>query len=137
MKLIKSHQFKVYFLVFAFVLSLAGNTYACLFPFSAQMEKSAMPCDTPEISSSGTSPQSDEECNQALLEEGRVSHFNSYSPLTFLRTGNAASTIFFLVLQHVSVTQESPLFSLNSSYLADPAKHLSVPIYTSNHTLLI
>lgn len=137
MKLIKSNRFKIYFLVFAFVASLAGNTYACLFPFTAQMEKIAMPCDTPEVSSPGTAPQADENCNQALLDEGLVSHFNSSSQLTIFKTAHAASPVSSLVLQSVLVPQESSLFSITRRHLADLAQHLSVPIYTSNHTFLI
>lgn len=137
MKFIKSNPFKIYFLVFAFVASLAGNTYACLFPFSVQMEMNAMPCDSSELSSPGTSPQTDKDCNQALLDEGKVGHFNSYSQLTFLRIGPAASPVSSLVSQRFLVPQESALYSINRSHLTDPAKHLSVPIYTSNHTFLI
>lgn len=135
--LIRSNRFKIYLLVFAFVLSLAGNTYACLFPFSAQVGNSAMPCDTSELSSLGNSPQTDKDCNQALLDEGLVSHFNSFSKLIFLRTGNAAPTVSFLVLQSFSVPQEVSLFSIQRRYVEGPAKYLSVPIYTSNHTFLI
>jgi hypothetical protein len=137
MKFIKSNRFKVSLLVFAFVASLAGNTYACLFPFSSQMEKTAMPCDTSELSSPGASPQTNENCNQALLDEGLVSHFNSYSPLTFFKIGHAASTVSSLVSQSFLVPQESSQFLINRRDLTDPAKHLSVPIYTSNHTFLI
>jgi hypothetical protein len=137
MKLIKSNRFRIYFLVFAFVASLAGNTYACLFPFSAQIERTAMPCDTSELSASGASSHTDEACNQALLDEGRVSHFNSFSQLTFLRIGQATSMVSSLVGQSVLAPQESSLFSINRRHLTNPAKYLSVPIYTSNHTFLI
>lgn len=138
MKFIKSIRFKIYFLLFAFIASLAGNAYACLFPFSAQIGKMAMQCETSELSSPGASPQSDEDCNRALLDEGKVSHFNSYSQLTFLRIGSAASPVFSLDSQNGLVSQESAHSTINRRHLiTDPVKPLSVPIYTSNHTFLI
>ena len=136
MKLIQSRRIKIYFLVFAFIASLAGNTYACLFPFSAQIENSAMPCDTSEVASPGNAPQSGDNCNQALLDEGRVSHINSYAQQTSLRAGLAASSLSLLVSQALLAPQAPSFCFIHQRRLAD-TKHLSVPIYTSNHTFLI
>lgn len=136
MKLMKSSRIKIYFLALAFIASLAGNTYACLFPFSAQIEKMPMPCDTPELSSPGSTPQTDDNCNKALLDEGKISHINSYAQQTSLRAGLAASSLSLLVSQALLAPQAPSFHFIHQRRLAD-AKYLSVPIYTSNHTYLI
>lgn len=136
MKLMKSNRIKIYFLAVAFVTSLAGNTYACLFPFSAQIENSGMPCDASEAASPGNASRTDDNCNQALLDEGKISHINSYAQQTSLRAGLAASSLSLLVSQALLAPQAPSFHFIHQRRLAD-AKHLSVPIFTSNHTFLI
>ena len=134
--LTKYKWLRIYFLIFAFVASFAGNTYACLFPHSMQTEKFTMMCETSEISSPGTDSQPGEDCKQTLLDEGRVSHANSSSQLTFLRIGQSVSTSLSPCFQNMIFPQD-PFLLIFKRTCSISSKIKSVPIYTSIHSFLI
>ena len=135
-KLGRLFRFKVYLLIFVLMGSFAGNAYACLFPFSVQLNKTAMKCETSESLPEGAASQSDEDCNSVLLFEGSVSHFNTSAQTTLLRLGQPVSAVSPLVSQSCSYPQESSRLLIHRSDLDTPAAH-SVPIYTATHSFLI
>ncbi|MBI3593391.1 MAG: hypothetical protein HY200_00365 [Nitrospirae bacterium] len=132
----KFKWFTVYLLVIAIVTAFVGNSYACLFPISMITEKAAMNCETSERVSSGISSQSDDDCNQALLDDGRVSHIGSFFQLTVLRLAPDFSKMSSGISRNMISTPERVPFFVDGSLLHPPIHH-SVPIYTSTHSFLI
>ncbi|MHB8481405.1 MAG: hypothetical protein ACYDBV_01520 [Nitrospiria bacterium] len=133
-----SKRIGIVFLLFSLVSFLAGNTYACLFPFSMQMEKSLMTCGSSEDISPAvpSQAQTDDNCNQALLEAGKVHHVNSSSPPVSLKTSQ--TSLFATPLHDLAFSLPETrflFFPARSKFL--PTYTHDVPIYTFTNSLLI
>lgn len=95
-----------------------------------------MTCDSPEVLSPMTPLQADENCNQAILEAGKVHHVNSYPHPVSLKTAQTSSVSSPFNCQSVFLPKRPFLFSSTKNKFL-PTYHHFVPIYTFTGNLLI
>ena len=132
---LKAIKLGMFTILVSFVVSIGGNAFACLSPFTMNLEKSLMRCENSMPPVVPLADQSDRNCKDSLFKDGQVHHFNSFFHDLALKNLDMVLTSFMVsrVIQ-VEASSGSVFFSQdNFPYL----KYSSTFLYTFHHSFLI
>lgn len=132
---LKAIQFTVLAILVSFVVSVGGNAFACLSPFTMNYEKTFMACNSSMPPFNSVPVQSDTNCKDSLFKEGQVHQVTSSSHLLIYEDFQVAS--LSLILSTGIFIEAPSVLGFFSEDRHPYRKYSSIPLYTFHHSFLI
>ena len=132
---LKAIKLGVLTILISFVVSIGANAFACLSPFTMNLEKSIMKCEDSAPPAALLADQSDKNCKDSLFKDGHIHHVKSSFQVFIFKDFNMVSTSF--MTSTVNPAEEPSVLGFSLEDRLPHLKYSTTPLYTFHHSFLI